>query len=88
MLDLPCLDTKSWRGTISSASISSSPCGTGARGTGAVVTSVSCAWGLEEWVDNVVISVRLGQLCWPREVGLFVWCVCVCVLGGGGCHKG
>jgi hypothetical protein len=53
-----------------------------------VVTSVSCAWGLEEWVDNVVISVRLGQLCWPREVGLFVWCVCVCVLGGGGLPQG
>ena len=81
-LDPPCLNTKSCRGTISSASISSSPCGIGAGGRGAVVTSVSFAWGLEESVDNVLISVgplavvlasRGGAFCVVHE------CVCVCV---------
>ena len=32
VFDLPCLDMKRCRGTISSASFSSSPCGTGAGG--------------------------------------------------------
>ena len=55
-------------------------------GTGAVVTSVSYAWGLEEWVDDVVISVRLlvvvlalrGEAFCVVHVYVCV-CVCVCV---------
>ena len=45
--------------------------GGGGGGTGAVVTSVSCAWGPEEWVNNVVISVRLWVVVLASRDGAF-----------------
>ena len=48
-----------------------------------VGASVSCAWGLEEWVDNVVISMRLGAVVLALRGGAFCVvheCGCVCVM--------